>query len=118
MNLKLRAQLARLGPVQAAPRHPFGSAGEVRLVPAGAVRKVSAALALVSRGFSMREARDAVGVMIEQGEVTVTLPAVEDRHTLAVELAECGIAGDVYLQPVQNRPQLLQRLPEESGAVA
>lgn len=114
MNSKSRAQLARLGPVQAAPRHRFGSAGEVRLVPAGAVMKVSAALALVSRGLSMREARDAVDTMVEQGEVTVTLPTIEDRDALAGELTECGIAGDVHLHPVQSRPQVRLGLPEES----
>lgn len=114
MNSKLRAQLARLGPVQAAPRHRFGSAGEVRLVPAGAVRKVSAALALVARGLSMREARDAVGTMVERGEVIVTLPTIEDRHALADELTECGVAGDIHLQPVQGLPQIHLSLPEES----
>jgi len=114
MNSKSRAQLARLGPVQAARRHHFGSAGEVRLVPAGAVRKVSAALALVSRGLSMREARDAVDTMVERGEVTVTLPTIEDRDALSGELTKCGIAGDVHLQSVQSRRQTRQRLSEES----
>jgi len=114
MNSKLRAQLARLGPVQAAPRHPFGFAGEVRLVPVGAVRKVSAALALVSRGLSMREARDTMDIMVERGEVTVKLPTIEDGHALASELAECGIVGNVHLQPVQSRQQTYLRLPEES----
>ena len=114
MNSKLRAQLARLGPVQAAPRHRFGSAGEVRLVPAGAVRKVSAALALVSRGLSMREARDAVNTMVERGGVTVTLPTIEDKQVLAGELAQCGVAGDVHPRPVQSRRQIHQRLPGQS----
>ena len=114
MNSKLRAQLARLGPVQAAPRHRFGFVGDVRLVPAGAVRKVSAALALVSRGLSMREARDVVNTMVERGGVTVRLPTIEDRRALASELAQCGIAGDVYPQPVQSRRQIHQRLPDES----
>lgn len=115
MNSKLKVQLARLGPVQAVPRHPFGSTGEVRLVVAGTVRKVSAALALVSRGLSMCRARDAVDTMIEQGEITVTLPTIEDRYALAGELAECGIAGDVHLQKAQSRRQIHLRLSEESS---
>lgn len=113
MNSKLRVQLAELGPVQATPRHPFDSAGNDRLIPVGTVRKVSAALALVSRGLMMREARDAVDTMVEQGETTVSLPTIEDRHTLAGELTECGIAGEIHLQSTQGRPQLHQGLSKE-----
>lgn len=77
---------------------------------------MSAALALVSRGLSMRGARDAVDTMIEQGEITVTLPTIEDRCALAGELAECGIAGDVRLQKVQSRRrQKHLRLSEKSS---
>ncbi len=53
--------------------------------------------------------------MIEQGEITVTLPTIEDRYALAGELAECGIAGDVHLQKAQSRRQIHLRLSEESS---
>lgn len=63
----------------------------------------------------MREARDAVNTMIEQGEITVTLPTIEDTYALTGELAECGVAGNVSLQQVQSRRQIHWRLSEESS---
>lgn len=69
---------------------------------------MSAALALVKRGLSMREARDAIDLVIEQGEVTVTLPTVEDVHSLSVDLAACGILGDIRLLTTRQHQHIHQ----------
>ena len=99
MNSRSKAPLERLGPVRAVPRRPCGSAGTVRLSPNGVeVRKVTLALALASRGLSMREARDAVDAMLERGEVVVDLPTVEDRWTLESELRENGASAIIEMQ--------------------
>ncbi|PHK92950.1 hypothetical protein CR162_21195 [Pseudoroseomonas rhizosphaerae] len=111
MNSASKAQLERLGPVRDVSRVSYGSAGEARLIPAhgDVLRKVTAALALVKRGLSMREARDAVDQMVEQGEATVALPMIEDTHSLAVDLAASGIVGEIWLEKVRQHQHVHQR---------
>jgi hypothetical protein len=49
---------------------------------------------------------------VAQFGLSVTPKAEVSFYANGYELAECGIAGDVHLQPVQSRQQIHLRLPE------
>ena len=103
MDSSLRERFARLGPVRAVDRISCGSPAMfvLRLPRNQATPKtIDGALALTRRGMTMLRATRAMEELLASGRAFVDLPVVEDRDTLAGELAKAGIAA----APVE-RPQ-------------
>jgi DNA-binding transcriptional regulator YiaG len=55
------------------------------------IKTISAAESLARRGLSMLRAKRAIEAMIEQGEVFIRVPLVEDVKIFVRELAKAGI---------------------------
>lgn len=117
MKSSLRERLERLGPVKAVDLVLEGSPAVLTLQrdpSAEAVATVTAALSLVRRGLSMLQAKRAMEQLIEEGEVTLKVPRIEDREQLARELVQAGIVtlaiglGDVDVKELRERLDLTQ----------
>lgn len=95
MKQKLKARLARLGPVEAIDRVRSGSPADVVIRPAGDladVRTIDAINALIRRGVPARKALTTVNAMIEHGEAVVGVPTIERGTAFADELVTAGVA--------------------------
>lgn len=117
MKSSLKEQLERLGPVKAVDLVSEGSPAVLTLQidPRGkTVATVTAALSLVRRGLSMLQAKRAVERLIEEGEVTIKVPRVEDRERLARDLFGAGVimltvgAQDVDVKELRESLDLTQ----------
>lgn len=112
MKSKLKARLAQLGPVRAAPRIQSGFAAVVMLKPKGDladVKTVDAAMALTRYGVKMLQAKRAVEAMLENGEACVPVPNV--TPTLARALGKAGVAAAKFA----NDPVDVRALREAMG---
>lgn len=90
----LRERFERLGPVRDVPRVPSGSSVAVVLRPAAdkaRIKAVAATMALAKRGLSLLRAKRTVESLLEQEEIAVCLPTVEDVRALARELRSAGV---------------------------
>lgn len=58
-----------------------------------------AAVALAKRHFTMRSGHRALTTLLEEGEVAIEVPCVEDLATLISELEQLDIAASVYDPP-------------------
>lgn len=95
MNASLRADFARLGPIQAVDRVSSGSPGVfvLRQRPDRRPQTVDGALALARRGTTLLRAKRAMEEMVETGRCFVELPTVEDEAAVIADLAKAGIAA-------------------------
>lgn len=96
MHSSLRERFARLGPIRAADRVPFGSPAVfvLRLRPSQEPPKtIDATLALVKRGMTMLHAKRRIEELLQTRRVFVEVPVVEDAGALAADLAVAGIAA-------------------------
>ena len=94
MRSKLRERFARLGPVQGIDRVRSGSPADLVLRPGAdraTLKTIDATMALARRGMTMLRAKRAVEAMLEDGEVVVEVPMVEDLSALATELRKAGV---------------------------
>jgi putative transcriptional regulator len=73
--------------------------------PEGAkIKTIDATMALARRGMTMLRAKRAIEAMLDDGEVAVEVPTVEDRDALAAELRKVGIeASWIATDPVDVR---------------
>src|SRR5437879_1226120 len=98
MDSSLRERFAQLGPIRAADRVPCGSPAvfvlRLRLRRGQEPpRTIDATLALVRRGMTMLRAKRKMEELLQARQAFVEVPMVEDRKSLAAELAEAGIAA-------------------------
>jgi putative transcriptional regulator len=96
MDSSLRERFAQLGPIRAADRVPCGSpAVFVLRLRRGQEppRTIDATLALVRRCMTMLRAKRKMEELLQARQAFVEVPMVEDRKSLAAELAEAGIAA-------------------------
>ncbi|MBV9539296.1 MAG: helix-turn-helix domain-containing protein [Acidisphaera sp.] len=103
MDSSLRERFARLGPLRAVDRVPFGSPAMfvLRLPRDRAVpRTVDGALALAGRGLTVLSAKRAMEELLATGRVFLNVPMVEDPQELVAALADAGIAA-AHIEPVQ-----------------
>jgi putative transcriptional regulator len=70
----------------------------------GKIKTIDATMALARRGMTMLRAKRAIEAMLEDGEVAVEVPTVEELSTLARDLANAGIeATRIVSGPVDVR---------------
>ena len=95
MDLSLRADFARLGPIRAVDRVSSGSPAVfvLRLPGDRRPRTVDGALALARRGMTLLRAKRAMEELVETGRSFVDLPTVEDAAALVRDLARAEIAA-------------------------
>lgn len=89
-------RVAQRGHVQAVSRVPFGSPANLRLTPTRpAPNSVALALALATRGLSLRDAHAAALALLAGENVALFVPTVEDTAAFAAELADLGVRADM-----------------------
>lgn len=117
MEPSSKEQLGQLGPVRVVDLVSEGSPAVLTLQidPGGkSVATVAAALSLVRRGLSMLQAKRAMERLIEEGEVTIKVPRVEDRELLARDLVGAGVitlavgAQDIDVKELRESLDLTQ----------
>ena len=99
----MKERLEQLGRGQGISRVASGSPVDLILRPGpdlDRIRTIDATKALARRGMSMSDAKQAIEVMLDNGEVAVEVPTVEDLGVLADELRLAGV--DVR-RPAQAR---------------
>jgi hypothetical protein len=100
MNSSLKGQFEQLVRIPAADRARSGSPAMFILrlprPPGNGLRETIPAMrALVRRGMDLLSARRAIEALLQNAEVVVNLPMVEDLKALADELAEAGITAEL-----------------------
>jgi putative transcriptional regulator len=104
MQSKLKERLGRLGRVRdvvpkARLRHDRVASGSPvdlilrRWPDRTGIRTIDAAMALARRGMTLLRAKRAIEAMLDDGEVAVEVPTVEDFDALARELSKAGVAA-------------------------
>jgi putative transcriptional regulator len=102
MQSKLKERLGRLGPVRgvvskARLRHDrvaSGSPVDLVLRPGpdrARIRTIDAIMALARRGMTMLRAKRVIEALLDDGEVAIEVPTVENVSVLASELRKAGI---------------------------
>jgi hypothetical protein len=99
MKSSLKEQFEQLEHIPAADRAPSGSPAvfTLRLAqpPGGGLPDTIPAMrALVRRGMDLLMAKRAIEALLQNAEVVVNLPMVEDPKVLAAALAEAGITAE------------------------
>jgi putative transcriptional regulator len=76
----------------------------LRPSPDREIKTIDATMALARRGMTMLRAKRAVEAMLDEGEVAVAVPTVEDRGALARELRKAGVeASRIATEPLDVR---------------
>jgi putative transcriptional regulator len=94
MHSKLKERFERLGPVRGIDRVRSGSPADLVLRPVAdraKLKTIDATMALSRRGMTMLRAKRAIEIMLDDGEVVVEVPLVEDLAVLAGELRKAGV---------------------------
>jgi putative transcriptional regulator len=109
----LKEELARLGPIRAVDRVLSGSPVDLVLRPLAdetPVRAVDAVPLLSRRGLSMMAAKSAIETALDNGEVAVRVPLVENVSSLARELLASGLRASRMVDGPIDVRALRQRL--------
>src|SRR5688572_20993779 len=94
MPSRLKEQLERLGRGQGISRVTSGSPVDLILRPTAdwsRIRTIDAIRALARRGLTLLRAKRAIEAMLENGEVALEVPTVEDLPTLVRDLGAAGV---------------------------
>jgi hypothetical protein len=102
MKSSLKGQFEQLVRIPVADHAPSGSPAAIILcLPRppgnGLPETIPAMRALVRRGMDLLLAKRAIEALLQNAEVVVKLPMVEDLKALAAELAEAGITAELAL---------------------
>jgi putative transcriptional regulator len=107
MSSRLKERLGRLGRVRGVDRVASGSPVDLVLRPGpdrARIKTIDATLALARRGMTMLRAKRAIEAMLDDGEVAVEVPTVEDLDALTRDLRNAGIeAARIVSGPVDVR---------------
>ena len=107
MQSKLKGRLERLGRVRDVDRVASGSPVDLVLRPGpdrAKIKTIDATMALARRGMTMLRAKRAIEAMLEDGEVAMEVPTVEDLDALARDLRKAGVeAARIATAPVDVR---------------
>src|SRR5262245_19350648 len=107
MSSKLKERLERLGRVRDVDRVASGSPVDLVLRPGpdrAKIKRIDATMALARRGMTMLRAKRAIEAMLDDGEVVVEVPTVEDFAALARDLSKAGVqAARIATDPVDVR---------------
>jgi putative transcriptional regulator len=107
MSSKLKERLERLGPVRGVDRVASGSPVDLVLRPRhdrARIKTIDATMALARRGMTMLRAKRAIEAVLDDGEVAVEVPTVEDFAALARDLSRAGVeAARIATDPVDVR---------------
>ena len=114
MHSKLKARLARLGPIRDADQSPSGSPVKVVLRPLhdrrGLNKPVTAIQVLAAAGLSMLRSKRAYEAMIEQGETVIVLPAVSDLTATVKALSRAGVTLSTFANEIVDVKALRTQL--------
>ena len=107
MRSKLKERIERLGPVRGVDRIASGSPVDLVLRPGpdrAKIKTIDATMALARRGMTLLRAKRAIEALLDDGEVSVEVPTVEDLAALARDLRKAGIeAARIATDPVDVR---------------
>ncbi len=107
MQSAFKERLERLGRVWGVDRVASGSPVDLVLRPGpdrAKIKTIDATMALARRGLTMLRAKRTIEAMLEDGEVAVEVPTVEDWTTLARDLRKAGVeAARIATDPVDVR---------------